>query len=572
MEIIPRKEHPNPQMQRENWLNLNGEWDFRFDFGSSGIDRKFYVSTEWSHKIIVPFCPESVLSGIHYTDFIPMVWYRRTIHLKAEQLTGRTLLHFGAVDYECTVWINGKKAGAHKGGYTSFCFDITSLVLPGENTVVVCARDDNRSGEQPRGKQSELYASQGCDYTRTTGIWQTVWLEFVPKKYIQKMEYYPNILEQNLTIKVMTSGNGCFSAKAFFNGDCCGQATAHVSGMAILTLPLSELHLWEAGNGELYDLELQFEDDQVTSYFGMREIQIDGEKVLLNGKPVFQRLVLDQGYYPDGIYTAPDEESLVRDIELSLQAGFNGARLHQKVFEPRFLYHCDRLGYLVWGEYGSWGIDHSAPSTLERFLPEWIEAVERDFNHPSIITWCPFNETWDYKGRKQDDQLLKLIWEMTKRIDATRPCIDTSGHFHVITDIFDLHDYTQDPEAFLEQYRSFANGGQLCGTFPDRQTPPEKVPVLISEYGGIKWDSENDDDNGWGYGTGPQSEAEFLERYQGLTDVLLDNPHMCGFCYTQLYDVEQERNGLYTYEREPKFDMDVIRAINMRKAAMEEIE
>lgn len=572
METVPRKEHPNPQMKRETWLNLNGLWDFQFDFGASGIDRKYYETAEWNQQITVPFCPESVLSGIHYTDFIPMVWYRKTVELCLEQLRGRTLLHFGAVDYESIIWVNGKKAGEHKGGYTSFCLDITALVQPGENEIVVCAKDDNRSGKQPRGKQCEFFDSQGCDYTRTTGIWQTVWLEFVPQKYIKKVEYYPNILENNLTIKAITSGKGVFSAKAFFDGKCCGEAKVKTSGNLTLTVPLSELHLWEVGKGNLYDLELQFEGDCVSSYFGMREIQTEGEKVLLNGKPIFQRLVLDQGFYSDGIYTAPDEESMIRDIEISLQAGFNGARLHQKVFEPRFLYHCDKMGYLVWGEYGSWGIDHSSSSALERFLPEWMEAVDRDFNHPSIIVWCPFNETWDYKGRRQDDNLLKIVWEMTKRYDTTRPCIDTSGHFHVATDLFDMHDYEQDPKALREKYHGFAEGGKLVGTFPERQSPAEEVPVLISEYGGIKWDPEAPDGDGWGYGTGPQTEAEFLERYRGLTDALLDNPHMCGFCYTQLYDVEQERNGLYSYERKPKFDMNVIREINMRKAAMEEIE
>ena len=533
MENIPRIEHPNPQMERETWMNLNGPWDFKFDFGASGIDRKYYEATDWNMKIIVPFCPESVLSGIHYTDFMPAVWYRKTVNLCSEQLRGRTILHFGAVDYECIIWVNGKKAGEHKGGYTSFCLDITAFVHPGKNEIVVYARDDNRSGKQPRGKQCEYFTSQGCDYTRTTGIWQTVWLEFVPNNYIKKIEYYPNILEQTLTIRAITSGKGIFSARAYFQGECCGEASVKTTGNLLLTLPLSQLHLWEAGKGNLYDLKLRFADDCVSSYFGMREIRIEGEKVLLNEKPIFQRLVLDQGYYPDGIYTAPDEQSMIRDIEISLQAGFNGARLHQKVFEPRFLYHCDRMGYLVWGEYGSWGIDHSLRSALERFLPEWTEAVERDFNHPSIIVWCPFNETWDFKGRRQDDDLLKIVWEMTKRIDSTRPCIDTSGHFHVVTDLFDMHDYEQDPKAFREKYQEFAEGGRLAGTFPERQTPGAEVPVLISEYGGIKWNPEMTDEDGWGYGTGPQSEEEFLERYQGLTDALLDNPHMCGFCYTQ---------------------------------------
>lgn len=564
-----RSEHPNPQMERADWLNLNGSWDFLMDFGASGIDREYYKNAEWNRQIQVPFCMESKLSGIGYVDFVPMVWYRKKVTLTAEQLAGNVLLHFGAVDYECKVWINGEKAGSHRGGYTSFVLNITKYVHVGENEIIVCAKDDNRSGKQPRGKQSENFHSQGCDYTRTTGIWQTVWLEFVPTHYIKRVDYYPDIHEKQLLIKAVTEGTGRFTAKAYYEGRCCGEATAYSSGTLQMILPLDELHLWEIGNGRLYDLELQFESDTVHSYFGMREITLDGEKFLLNEKPIFQRLVLDQGYYPDGIYTAPDEESMERDVQISLQAGFNGARLHQKVFEPRFLYHCDKAGYIVWGEYGSWGIDHSDTSALETFLPQWMEAVERDFNHPSIILWCPFNETWDYKGRRQDDDLLRTVWLVTKKIDPTRPCIDTSGHYHVVTDVFDMHDYEQNPQTLAEKYKGFAEGGPLQAPFPERQTPPVNVPVLISEYGGIKWGGSKTPQDGWGYGEAPTSEAEFIERYKGLTDALLDNPHMCGFCYTQLYDVEQEKNGLYTYERSSKFDMEVIRKITSRKAAME---
>ena len=564
-----RSEHPNPQMERADWLSLNGSWDFLMDFGASGIDREYYKNAEWNRQIQVPFCMESKLSGIGYVDFVPMVWYRKKVTLTAEQLAGNVLLHFGAVDYECKVWINGEKAGSHRGGYTSFVLNITKYVHVGENEIIVCAKDDNRSGKQPRGKQSENFHSQGCDYTRTTGIWQTVWLEFVPTHYIKRVDYYPDIHEKQLCIKAVTEGTGRFTAKAYYEGRCCGEATAYSSGILQMILPLDELHLWEIGNGCLYDLELQFESDAVHSYFGMRKITLDGEKFLLNEKPIFQRLVLDQGYYPDGIYTAPDEESMERDVQISLQAGFNGARLHQKVFEPRFLYHCDKAGYIVWGEYGSWGIDHSDTSALETFLPQWMEAVKRDFNHPSIILWCPFNETWDYKGRRQDDDLLRTVWSVTKQIDPTRPCIDTSGHYHVVTDVFDMHDYEQNPQTLAEKYKGFAEGGPLQAPFPERQTPPVNVPVLISEYGGIKWEVGKTPQDGWGYGETPTSEAEFIERYKGLTDALLDNPHMCGFCYTQLYDVEQEKNGLYTYERSSKFDMEVIRKITSRKAAME---
>ena len=584
MTTIPRPEHPNPQMQRENWMNLNGEWDFTFDFGNSGIEREFYKKTELDGKILVPFCPESDLSGIGYKDFIRAVWYRRNVCLSEEQLRGRVLLHFGAVDYECRVWVNGVQAGEHKGGYSSFCFDITELATAGENNFSVYAGDETASGKQPKGKQSDCYASHDCDYTRTTGIWQTVWLEFVPEDYIEKVWYYPNISESALTVKAVVKGSGRFfrkdsgteeqkkfSAEAFYEGRSCGRVQAKVSGgNVILTIPIDELHLWEAGAGRLYDLELCFGEDKVKSYFGMREIEIDGERVLINGKSVFQRLVLDQGFYPDGIYTAATQEALEQDILLSLAAGFNGARLHQKVFEPRFLYHCDRLGYLVWGEQGNWGLDVSDPQALKAFLPEWMEVLQRDFNHPAIVGWCPFNETWDYKGRKQDDDLLAVVYRMTKLYDTTRPCIDTSGNFHVMTDIYDLHDYEQDVEEFAGHYEEFAAGGELRDTHPHRQTPVKGIPVFISEYGGIKWDVEGQNEKSWGYGEGPETKEEFLQRYKGLTDALLDNPHMFGFCYTQLYDVEQETNGLYTYGRKAKFDMEIIRKINERRAAIED--
>ena len=570
MGSLPRPEHPQPQMERSAWRSLNGAWQFAFDFGRSGLDRHFERRDALDTTITVPFCPESVLSGVHYTDFIPAVWYARAFTLTPEELSGRVLLHFGAVDYEAHVFVNGEPAGTHRGGYTSFCFDITDLCRAGENRLSVYAEDDNRSGKQPHGKQCESFDSQGCDYTRTTGIWQTVWLEFVPETYIQSVQYYSNITEGTLLVQAKLCGAGTFTVKASFEGRPCGEASARAeNGFAAVTLPLSELHLWDVGRGNLYDLTLTFGGDSVKSYAGMREVRIEGRSVLLNGRPVFQRLVLDQGFYPDGIYTAPDESALVRDIELSLAAGFNGARLHQKVFEPRFLYHCDRLGYLAWGEMANWGLDYSDPAALEAFLGEWLDAVDRDFNHPSIFGWCPFNETWDREGRRQLDSLLAMVYRVTKQLDPTRPCIDTSGNFHVVTDIYDVHDYEQDPASFAAHYEAFRTGGAFYDAQAARQQYDGKKPMFVSEYGGIKWNPQGDVDKAWGYGDGPATEEAFIERYRGLTEALLSNPNMFGFCYTQLYDVEQETNGLYTYSREPKFDMAVFHAINTQPAACE---
>lgn len=565
---IPRPEHPNPQFQRDEWLNLNGVWEFEIDHSDSGTDRNFQNREQLNDHILVPFCPESRCSGIANTDFMAAVWYRRTFFVPAAWQSGRVRLHFGAADYETHVYINQQYIGMHRGGYSSFSFDITASVTSEQNTIVVCVRDDTRSPLQPRGKQSARYFSAGCDYTRTTGIWQTVWLEHVPDTHIESVRFYPNIAQKVLSIQATVIGQSTLTAHAFYQGKPVGTASCQADGPTlILQLPLDELHLWEVGKGRLYDLTLTYGDDVIHSYFGMRSLQLAGYRFLINGKSVFQRLVLDQGFYPDGIYTAPSEEALCRDIRLSQAAGFNGARLHQKMFEPRFLYHCDRMGYLIWGEHASWGLDYSNPKALHAFLPEWLEALRRDFNHPAIIGWCPFNETWDYQGRRQDDDLLRTIYLVTRAEDPTRPCIDTSGNYHVMTDIYDVHDYEQDPAVFKQHYDLLMTTGTLYEKFSDRQTY-SGGPVFVSEYGGIQWDADNS--GGWGYGNAPESEEEFFLRYRSLTEALLHNRCMFGFCYTQLYDVEQEVNGIYTYDRRPKFDIQKFYKINTQKASIED--
>lgn len=568
---IPRSEYPNPQFERKSWLNLNGEWDFEFDFGNSLGQADILTRESWSKKITVPFCPESELSGINHKDFIPAVWYRRSFEIKPEQLDGRVFICFGAVDYIATVYINGKEAGTHKGGYTPFRFDITELAAAGKNTVIVNAVDNIHSPLQPNGKQSRLLYSHGCDYTRTTGIWQTVYLEFTPKSYIRNFRITPDAENSSVTISAELCGKGEFSAEAYYEGKEVGKLEKKADSVISGEIKLSEKHLWEPGKGILYDLCLKFGGDEVKSYFGLRDISIDGYKFNINGRSVFQRLVLDQGFYPDGIYTAPDDAALENDIRLSMAAGFNGARLHQKVFEPRFLYHCDRLGYLVWGEYASWGLDYSNPGASDAFLAEWINEIERDYNHPSIIGWCPFNETWNYEGREQRDELLETVYNVTKALDKTRPCIDTSGNYHVVTDIWDTHDYEQDVEIFRKRYDDFMNGAELYDPVNERcDTKYSGGIFFISEYGGIRWSVDNKLENAWGYGNGPKTEEEFFARYKGLTDTLLDNKKMFGFCYTQLTDVEQEQNGVYTYSRQEKFDIKKFYDINSRKAAIED--
>lgn len=565
-----RMEHPTPQFWRENWVNLNGEWEFEIDCSNSGKERGYIDKEEYADKIIVPFCPESILSGVHHTDFMNAVWYRKKISLHKSN-EENILLHFGAVDYYSEVYVNGSLAGKHRGGYASFTFDITEYAQDGDNTIVVYAYDDVRSGRQPRGKQSAEYHSHGCEYTRTTGIYETVWLEYVPKQYVQNVKYYPDITNGLIKIDGQVSQDGELSVVVSFDGKVCGEKKVKTSyGRFSTMIELDELHLWEPGEGNLYQVEFSFGKDRVSSYFGMRELKMDGYKFILNGKSVFQRLVLDQGFYPDGIYTAPSDEAMINDIQISMGLGFNGARLHERVFSQRFLYHCDRLGYMVWDEYGNWGMDISDISNLPALIEEWSEIVNRDFNSPAVIGWCPFNETWDYNGRRQDDRFLETIYHITKNLDNTRPCIDTSGNFHVITDIYDVHNYIQNVEEFASWYDPFGAGGEFRDEHSHRQHYKKGQPVFVSEYGGIKWDVESGNKAAWGYGQAPTTMEEFIARYDGLTTTLLKNPNIMGFCYTQLYDVEQETNGLYTYERKEKFDAEVIRRINTQKAAIEQ--
>lgn len=577
--MVPRSEHPRPQMYRPDWQNLNGEWDFAFDMSVSGVEREFYLNGEYTHKIMVPFCPESKLSGIGFTDFIPAVWYKRTFNLENTD-SKRTILHFGAVDYECIVWVNGRKAGTHKGGYISFSFDITEFVSKGENTVVVYAQDDAKSGSQPSGKQSEKHFSYACMYTRTTGIWQTVWIEQVPMSYIKSMRLVPDAFNGKAAVsfELEDGAAGVIKAEALYSGKSVGIAEVVVMGnLAECELKLNESHLWDTENPNLYDLKITLTKndvtDEVTSYFGLRTVEWKDYKMYLNGKPLFQRLILDQGFYPDGIYTAPTDEALKRDIELSMELGFNGARMHEKIFEERYMYHADKLGYLVWGEHANWGLDITDARAIENFLPEWIDEMKRDFNHPALVGWCPFNETWDYEGKQQDDEVLRTVFKVTKALDPTRPVIDTSGNYHVETDIYDIHDYEQDVSVFKEHYGGLVPGAELSfETHPARQKYNCKVPLFMSEYGGAAWNPEDTNAAAWGYGNRPRTEQEVLDRYVGLTETLMQSEAFCAFCYTQLTDVEQEINGLYTYDRQRKFSdetYDKIREVNMQKAAIE---
>ena len=573
-----RNAYPRPELVREQWINLCGEWEFEFDFGKSGKPRGVQNKEQLEKNILVPFCPESERSGIGYRDFIPACWYRKTVNVPHGK-NERVLLNFEAACHKTEVFVNGVSVGKHSGSYTPFSFDITDALTEGDNSIAVyCQSDVAGDGTQSSGKQSARYNSYGCYYTRSTGIYAPVWMEIVPSAYLKNIRMDPDVDNEKLDLTLTFPAIGMKSVEltAFLNGKEVGKANAKTSLATLrISLALSELALWSLETPTLYDLVIKTTDengtDTVNSYFGMRKIELDERCLRINGKRIFQRLVLDQGYYKDCVYTAPDDGAFAKDILLSKRLGFNGARLHERVFERRFLYEADRLGYLVWGEYANWGFDVTNAGNLKYYLAEWSEAMARDYNHPALIGWCPFNETWDVNGRQQDNGLIREIYNYTKTIDPVRPCIDTSGNYHVVTDIYDIHDYNQNVEVYRKRYAEITDT-EIFENYGTRQKYNGK-PYFISEYGGIKWAAQMENSvTSWGYGNSPKTIEEYVERYVGLTDVLIHTPKVCGLCYTQLYDVEQEQNGIYYFDRSPKFSeevMDQLAAVMKQTAAIE---
>lgn len=581
--MIPRPEYPRPQLIRgdETWLNLNGKWFFEIDNAESGGQRGLYKQDSYSQEIIVPFVPESEASGIGNTDFMKRVWYCRKFNLPEsfDAEKGRILLHFGAMNYEGQVWINDAFMGQHSGGYVPATFDITNEVKAGENRINVTCKNDVKNPLQPSGKQCADYANHGCFYTRCTGIWQTVWLEYVPAAYIESIKMLPDVKGEKLDVTVyLAGGNADITAKVSYKGELVSTASAtSFCNTATFSVDVPSPHLWNVGAPELYDIEITAGEDKISSYFGMRSIDIDGNKFRINGKSIFMRLVLDQGYYPDGIYTPSSDEQFVRDIELSMAAGFNGARMHMKVFEPRFIYHADRMGYLLWDEYPNWGLDIARPEAMNAMLPEWLDILHRDVNSPSIIGWCAFNESWPGGSPR----LYDTVYDVTKMFDPTRPVIDTSGWIHLgKTDIFDVHDYVQEKDAFEKHYIGLVDGSDVFynGEGGGPSAPYDrKLPYFVSEFGGAFWDIDTvlesdgqESGNAWGYGNAPKSPEELQQRMIDLCTVLLDNPGVCGFCYTQFTDVMQEMNGVFSFDRRSKVDLNTVHAALSRKAAIED--
>ena len=595
---IPRPEYPRPQLRRKDWTNLNGEWSFAFDDPDAGLANGWQNTdvaalrsndSPFERKITVPYCYQSKLSGIGETAFHDVVWYARTFEypsLGAERL----LLHFGAVDYRATVWVNGTQVASHEGGHTPFSADVTHALAGevGDNIVVVRAEDPSRDVTIPRGKQYWKEKSEGIFYTRTTGIWQTVWLEPVNRRRIDTLRLTSDVdsasIEVMVSIEGIEPGMGLRATVELDREQVLEDTISVRSSLVERSLPLLRrgeapgtpqlAHwprpaLWSPEHPNLYDLELELLDqdgevlDRVVSYFGMRKIEAKDGKVFLNDRPLYQRLVLDQGYFPEGILTAPTNEDLRKDVELAKEMGFNGARKHQKVEDPRWLFWADTLGLLVWGEMAN--AYQYSPGYVRRMTAEWQEALMRDYNHPCIIAWVPMNESWGVPNLASDPsqtEHLLALYHLTRSLDPTRPVVSNDGWEHAITDLCNIHDY-RDAKALARSYTTpelavAAEPANRPAYVPGYAYKGE--PILITEFGGIAYSG---DEEGWGYTTVAGGE-EFLEIYEALIAALLRCEPVQGFCYTQLTDVEQEVNGLLTYDRRPKVDLTRIREITAR--------
>ena len=581
-------DYPRPQLVRSSWENLNGSWNFAFDDEKQGLNKGWNQGVPAEKTIQVPFAYETKASGIGDETIHSQVWYSRTVEVKEESLSGRRILfHFEGCDYRTTVWVNGQQTGTHVGGYARFSFDVTHLLHVGENVIAVLA-EDSEDTRQPRGKQRWKGENFGCWYVQTTGIWKTVWMESVPETYLSTLKLTPNLTQARLELE------GQVEAPTYNGEELMMEITVRYEDTFIARTAVAitqkyvnaqvdvcntkehewSVHTWTPANPQLYDLEIQiFKNhqpvDTVLSYFGMREIRIDGRQILLNGSPLYQRLILDQGYWADSHLTPPDEAALIEDIDKLQKLGYNGVRKHQKIEDERFLYWCDVKGMLVWSEMAAaYTFDDTAVSD---FMSQWAEIVRQNYSHPAIITWTPVNESWGVpkiKTEKPQQDFAQAIYYLTKSLDPYRPVIVNDGWEHTISDIITLHDYEEKGSIFLERYEKYAKE-LLDGTIYhnlDRAAFADGFayrgqPIIISEFGGIAY---NNDDSGWGYGNKVNTEEEFLARFAEITGAIQKLPYCCGYCYTQVTDVQQEINGLMDMQRNFKADPDKIRAINLQ--------
>ena len=583
-ELTPLFEYPRPQLVRNDWVSLNGEWKFTFD------DELRYKHpsqiTVWPQKITVPYCPESRKSGIGNTGFHRACWYEREFEIDRGGRGGLIMLHVGAADYKAQVWVNDQFVTEHEGGHTPFSADITQ-VLRDQSTQKVSVRveDDPHDLEKPRGKQDWQLEPHSIWYPRTTGIWQTVWLEHVPRMYIERIRWTPHVERWEIGFEAFIGGTlESYTRIALFlvRGD---QILVHdiyevINGEVHRRIALSDPGIDNYRNDLLWtpeqptlinaDIKLWCGDtlvDHVTSYTALRSTHVQRDRLMLNGRPYPLRLVLDQGYWPDSIMTAPNDDALRRDVTLVKEMGFNGVRKHQKIEDPRYLYWADHLGLLVFEEMPS--AYRFSSRSICRLTAEWTEVIERDYSHPCIIMWVPFNESWGVPDLPQTPThryAVQAMYYLTKTLDPGRPVIGNDGWESSATDVIGIHDYDCNPNSLRERYGPSVKPEELF----DRRRPGGRIltldgyphrgqPIVLTEFGGIAYERPDlrKDTRSWGY-LRTNDQEEFKNLYCALLEVVRTTAMFSGFCYTQFSDTFQEANGLLYADRTPKLPLDVI--------------
>ena len=567
--------YPRPQLRREEWYSLNGSWEFALDpegVWSSPAD------VEWAGHILVPFAPEAPLSGVGHTGFFRACWYRKRCELPPRDPRERWSLIFGAVDWHATVWINGICVGEHTGGYTPFSFDITHLVSGSACEIVVRAEDDPLDLTKPRGKQDWQLEPHSIWYPRTSGIWQTVWMEKVPATRIARVCLIPSLARWEIGVEVWLEGerrNDLRLGVTLRNRNSVLAADSYLivndevhRGIALSDPGIDDSRnelLWSPQAPNLIDIEFQVWGargeliDSMHSYTALRTATVQGDRFLLNGRPYLLRMVLDQGYWPDGGLTSPNDAALRRDVELTREMGFNGVRKHQKIEDPRYLYWADTIGLAVWEEMPS--AYRFTRLSVDRLSREWTAVIQRDYSHPCIVAWVPINESWgvpNLPDNPRERHYVQALYHLTKTLDATRPVIGNDGWESVATDIISIHDYDDQPARMAARYhaedvrpRLFKRerpGGRLL--ILDGHSPAEQ-PLMLTEFGGIALRATA---GTWGYST-CRTPEELARAYTELLEVIRSLALLAGFCYTQFADTYQEANGLLYADRTPKIPM-----------------
>lgn len=578
-----RNEYPRPDFKGESFYSLNGQWDFDFDDSNVGLKQHWFLNHTYSKKIEVPFCFQSELSGIHDTSFHDYMWYHRTFTKPEMKEDERLLIHFEGVDYLAVAYINGLKADSHIGSNGGFTIDATDYLKDDENDLVVYCYDPSTDRSIPRGKQDWEEKSHAIFYTRTSGIYKSVWMEVVNEKRISSHYLTTTLDKYTLRFDVkLTTDEGSLTF-VITNDNDRKEYTFNVDKKKkqyVISLPDDFVNerIWSVEHPFLFDLKLILKDKDgktvhtISSYFGFREVGTKDGYVTVNQAPVYLKLVLNQGYYPGGLLTAKSVEDMENDIKMMKEMGFNGCRIHQKAEDPYFLYLCDKMGFYLFQECASnYGYDKDSP---RRMLNEWIDIVKNNYNHPSIIGYTPLNESWGVEGIPYDKEIQSFalsLYDLIHSLDSTRLVISNDGWEQCKTDLITVHNYCHGKEgdeiAYLAFKKALKTRKNICNYDNIRRFilnpgyEDEGQPIILSEFGGIAFNKDTGDGKAWGYTT-CNDEKDYVRELTRIYKAIEESECIVGICYTQLTDVEQEVNGLLTFDRRYKVDPKEIRALN----------